>query len=247
MFGERGKNCERGYESAEMIAKLKRSLQILITAGPTREPIDKVRFITNASTGKMGYELARAAVRRGHHVILVSGPTNILPPEGVEFISTTTALQMRDKVKKYFKHCNCLIMAAAVSDFRPERAVNKKIKKKYSRESINLELVKNPDILYEIGKEKNGKTLVGFALETENLVKNAQAKLKEKNLDFIIATQLTPRNSLYPQGTPFGDRRVRAVIISREGKIEDAAFYTKKQLAGVVLRRVEEKPLKPVK
>ncbi len=216
------------------------SLRILITAGPTQEPIDKVRFISNPSTGKMGYEMARAAVRRGHHVVLVSGPTNILPPKGVEFISTTTALQMRDKVKKYFKHCDCLIMAAAVSDFRPERAVNKKIKKKYSRESINLELVKNPDILYEIGKKKNGKTLVGFALETEKLIKNAQAKLKKKNLDFIVATQLTQRNSPYPQGTPFGDRRVKSVIISREGKVDKLTFFSKSEVAEKVLRRVEK-------
>jgi len=220
-----------------MKARPERCLQILITAGPTQEPIDKVRFISNPSTGKMGYELARAAVKRGHYVVLVSGPTNILPPRGIELIPTTTALQMRDKVKKYFKHCNCLIMAAAVSDFRPQRAVNKKIKKKYSRESFNLKLVKNPDILLELGREKNGKTLVGFALETENLIKNAQTKLKKKNLDFIVATQLTQRN------LPFGAKRIKAVLISGEGKVDKLTFLRKEQLAKEVLKRVEGKLL----
>lgn len=223
-----------------MIAKPRRSLRILVTAGPTREAIDRVRFISNASTGKMGYELARLAQRRGHRVILISGPTNILPPKGVEFVSANTALQMRDKVKQYFQRCDCLIMAAAVSDFRPRRVIKKKIKKADFRRAsathraLRLELAENPDILLEMGKKKEKRVLVGFALETENLIKNARAKLKKKNLDLIVANQLTSQNS------PFGDRRVKATIVSREGKIEKLTPSLKRDIAKVVLKRVED-------
>ncbi len=219
-----------------MITSPKRSLKILITAGPTREPIDKVRFLSNASTGRMGYELARQALRRGHRIILISGPTHILPPKskGAEFVPVTTALQMRDKVKKYFKHCDCLIMTAAVSDFRARKAIDKKIKKADFKQSFSLKLVKNPDILLEIGRRKGGKVLVGFALETGDLIKNARAKLKEKNLDLIVANQLTPKSS------PFGDKKVKAVLINCEGTVSRQSFLTKRQLARQVLRKTEK-------
>lgn len=210
-----------------------RSLRILVTAGPTREQIDKVRFISNLSTGRMGYEIARRALQRGHRVVLISGPTDIIPPQGVEFISIITALEMRDKVRKYFKRCDCLIMAAAVSDFRPKRIRAKKIKKVSLRGPF-LELAKNPDILFEIGKIKEREVLVGFALETENLIKNARAKLKEKNLDLIVASQLTSRNS------PFGDRRVEAALITREGAVDKLKLLRKSEIADRVLKRVEK-------
>lgn len=222
-----------------MIAMPGRSLRILVTAGPTREAIDRVRFISNASTGKMGYEIARLAQRRRHRVILISGPANILPPKGVEFVSANTALQMRDRVKQYFKRCDCLIMTAAVSDFRPKRVIKRKIKKTDFRRTSVLELTENPDILLEMGKKKEKRILVGFALETENLIENARAKLKKKKLDLIVANQLTQRNSPYPQGTPFGDRRVRAVLISGEGAVDRLTLLTKEQLAKEVLKRVE--------
>lgn len=216
-----------------MTGRRKRSLRILITAGPTQEPIDKVRFISNHSTGRMGYEMARKALRRGHRVILISGPTNIIPPKGAEFISIKTSLQMRDQVKKYFKRCDCLIMTAAVSDFRPKRIKDKKIKK-VNLKHFSLELVKNPDILFEIGKRKNGKILIGFALETENLVKYAQAKLKEKNLDLIVASQLRPGDY------PFGEKEIQVTLISREGAVDKSKRLRKSEVADRVLKRVEK-------
>lgn len=216
-----------------MTGKLKRSLRILITAGPTQESIDKVRFISNLSTGRMGYEMARKALGRGHRVILISGPTNIIPPKGAEFISIKTALQMRDEVKKYLKRCDCLIMTAAVSDFRPKKVSTKKIKKA-NLKHLSLELVENPDILFEIGKRRNGKILIGFALETENLIKYAQAKLKEKNLDLIVASQLRPGDD------PFGEKKVQATLISRGGAVDKLKRLRKSEVADRVLKRVEK-------
>lgn len=216
-----------------MTGRLKNSLRILITAGPTQEPIDKVRFISNSSTGRMGYEMARRALKRGHRVILISGPTNIIPPQGAEVISIKTALQMRDKVKKYFKRCDCLIMTAAVSDFRPKNTMAKKIKKSNCKH-LSLELVKNPDILSEIGKRKNGKILIGFALETESVIKHARAKLKEKNLDLIVASQLRPGNY------PFGESKVQTTLISRGRAADKLKSLKKGAIADRVLKRVEK-------
>lgn len=216
-----------------MTRNTKRSLQILITAGPTQEPIDKVRFISNHSTGRMGYEMARKALRRGHRVILISGPTNITPPPSAEFISIKTAREMRGQVRKYFKHCDCLIMTAAVSDFRPKRTRAKKIKKVNFKDH-SLELVENPDILLEMGKRKDGKILIGFALETTCLIKHAQIKLKVKNLDLIVASQLRPGNY------PFGDGKVQATLISRGGAVDKLKSLQKSEVADRVLERVEK-------
>jgi phosphopantothenoylcysteine decarboxylase/phosphopantothenate--cysteine ligase len=157
----------------------------LVTAGPTHEYLDPVRFISNASSGKMGYALAEVAERRGAEVILISGPTNIAPPKGVKTIFVESALDMEKEVLKHFPRCDVVIASAAVSDYRPEKREKEKIKSKIGKESVNL--IRNPDILGQLGNQKGAKFLVGFALETRDLERNARGKLKRKNLDMIIA------------------------------------------------------------
>ena len=160
----------------------------LITAGPTHEYLDAVRFISNASSGKMGYALAEVAQRKGAKVILISGPTNIAPPEGVKTVFVEAALDMEKEVAKHFPRSDVVMASAAVSDYRPEKRVKEKIKSNLERKSINL--VRNPDILGKLGKQKGKKFLIGFALETRDLEKNAREKLKGKNLDMIVANDL---------------------------------------------------------
>lgn len=165
-------------------------LTVLVTAGPSREPLDPVRYLSNRSSGKMGYALARAAVQRGAGVILVSGPTALAPPPGVEFISVETAGQMYDAVLNNFPRADVVIKAAAVADYRPVDTSNKKIKKQ-GRE-LSLELTENPDILAELGRRKEGKKLlIGFAAETNDVRKYALDKLHRKNLDLLVANDVT--------------------------------------------------------
>ncbi|MBM4347512.1 MAG: bifunctional phosphopantothenoylcysteine decarboxylase/phosphopantothenate--cysteine ligase CoaBC, partial [Deltaproteobacteria bacterium] len=164
--------------------------RILVTAGPTQESIDPVRFITNHSSGKMGYALARVAKRRGAEVVLVSGPTSIpLPRSDISLVSVKTAEEMRKAVDTHLKDCSVVIKAAAVSDYRPKEVSQKKLKK--TTPSISLEMERTRDILGEIGKKKGKRILVGFAAETEDLVTNAKKKLKEKNLDLIVVNDVT--------------------------------------------------------
>ena len=168
-------------------------MQILITSGGTREYIDPVRFISNASSGRMGYALASAALKAGHKVTLITAPTSLHVPDGVQVVRVETAAQMFDAVKKYFKKCDCLIMAAAVADYTPVKKSKTKIKK--SNNDLIIRLKPTVDILKWAGKHKNEsratshgrRIIVGFALEDRNLRKNADKKLKEKNLDMIIA------------------------------------------------------------
>lgn len=162
---------------------------ILITAGPTVEDLDPVRFIGNRSTGKMGYALAERASKRGAKVTLVSGPVSLAVPTGVELVSVRSALEMRDAVRKRARRADAVIMAAAVSDYRPIEKANEKIKK--SGDVIAVELTKNPDILADLGKSRRGTrpVLVGFAVETTNVVEYARKKLKEKRVDFVVANE----------------------------------------------------------
>ena len=161
-------------------------MRILITAGGTREYIDPVRFISNASSGRMGYALVRAALRAGHKVTLITAPTTQGLPSGAKVVEVETAAQMFEAVKKGFEICNCLIMVAAVSDYTPVRPSKTKIKK--SNKSLILRLKPTADILKWAGKHKRkNQFVVGFALEDRNLRQNAEVKLKEKNLDMIIA------------------------------------------------------------
>jgi phosphopantothenoylcysteine decarboxylase/phosphopantothenate--cysteine ligase len=203
------------------------SEKILITAGPSREPLDPVRYISNRSSGKMGYALARAALRRGAEVVLVSGPTALEAPAGARLISVTTAQQMRSAALDAFPACTAVIMAAAVADYHPVQAANKKIKK--GSKSLELCLEPNPDILKELGANKDGKFLVGFAAETEDLAANAKKKLHIKNLDMIVANDVTLEGSGFDTDTNI------AVILDRSGATRTLPLMTKDELAELIL------------
>ena len=202
--------------------------RILVTAGPTQEPIDPVRFITNRSSGKMGYALAGMARRRGAEVILVSGPTPLpLPRRDMEVVWVQTAEEMREAVLRHLERCSVVIKAAAVGDFRPREVSQAKIKKGES--SLSLELERTGDILEEIGKRKGDRILIGFAAETENLVKNAHKKLLAKNLDLIVANEVQ---------ASFGQDANRVKILYPSGEIKDVPLMIKGDVANVVLDQV---------
>ena len=204
--------------------------RVLVTAGPTREELDPVRFLSNHSSGKMGYAIARAASRRGAQVVLVSGPTGLREPWGVETVSVESASEMREAVLARFAESSIIIKAAAVADYRPEMRAAEKIKKK--GDSVTLDLVKNPDILGELGQLKGDRLLVGFAAETENLMENATRKLAEKNLDLIVA------NDVSQQGAGFNVETNIARLLFRDGRHEDLPLMSKNALADVILDRV---------
>ena len=166
----------------------KKKLHILTTAGGTREYIDPVRYISNASTGKMGYALARAAVRAGHNVTLITASSSLCPPKGSKVIEVVTSDDMFQAVKEQFVKCDCLFMAAAVSDYKPATSHTSKIKKEQAVMTLTLKPTK--DILKWAGQHKKKKQiLVGFALEDKNLLENAEKKLRSKNLDMIVANE----------------------------------------------------------
>ena len=203
---------------------------ILVTAGPTEEPIDPVRFLSNRSSGKMGFAVARAARLRGARVILVSGPSALPAPSGVKFIPVRTATEMREAVLGNLPGFSVLVMAAAVSDYRPKATSPKKIKKSQAELTLPLEL--SPDILREAGQRKEKRLLIGFAAETESLLANARKKLTEKNLDLIVA------NDVSLPGAGFAVDTNIVKLIDRSGKIEELPLMNKEDLADRVLDRV---------
>jgi phosphopantothenoylcysteine decarboxylase / phosphopantothenate---cysteine ligase len=204
---------------------------LLITAGPTQEPIDPVRHISNRSSGKTGFALAAAARRRGARVILVTGPTHLEAPDGVQCIRVQTALEMRQAVLAHFDAVNAVIKTAAVADFRPQLAAEGKIKKDAAALTIPLE--RNPDILAELGQKKGRQILVGFAAETQDLLHNARQKVQSKNLDFIVVNDVSdPRI-----GFASDENRVR--ILDTTGQIEELPMMSKTALAEHILDRVE--------
>ena len=203
--------------------------RILITAGTTRERIDPVRFISNYSTGTFGYEIAREARRRKFNVTLVSGPTSLKAPSGVKFIPAESSLDMRKVVLAEFPKADCVIMTAAVADWRPRYSARRKIKKT-SRKIF--ELIENPDILAEVGARKKDKIVVGFALETENLERNALKKLKDKNLDLIVANKLTREANI------FGDIKLNVITVDKFGNRTRIFNKSKAELAKIILDRV---------
>ena len=205
---------------------------ILVTAGPTREAIDPVRFISNNSTGKMGYAIAEMAAKRGAKVYLVSGPVNLDTPCGVERHDVVSAEEMLCKVMELFPGCDIAIKAAAVSDYAPETVFSQKVKK--SADKLELKLKNNPDILYELGKIKGDRILVGFAMETEKLIENAGLKVKKKNLDFIVA------NDLNEAGAGFASDTNVVKIIDREGNIESIPLKKKHEVADIILDRIRD-------
>ena len=198
--------------------------KVLITAGPTYEAIDPVRFIGNHSSGLMGYELAKAAANLGAEVILVSGPSHLtISHDSVELIRVVSAEEMYDAVHQHYKTMDIVICAAAVADYRPKTVAGQKIKKKDAE--ISLELVKNKDILKSLGEQKKQQFLVGFALETENEVENALGKLKNKNLDAIVL------NSLNDIGAGFGKSTNKISFLDKNNKIKAFDLKTKAEAA----------------
>jgi phosphopantothenoylcysteine decarboxylase/phosphopantothenate--cysteine ligase len=163
-------------------------MNIIITAGPTREPIDPVRFFSNYSSGKMGYALARAAVKKGAQVTLISGPTSLPSPRGVKLIRVNTAREMYQAVMAKIKSCDIFIAASAVEDYRPLKIAKHKIKK--TKDYLTIKLIKNPDILAAVAALPNPPFTVGFAAETENVLANAKQKLKEKKVNMMIANKV---------------------------------------------------------
>ena len=172
---------------------------VIVTAGPTCEDLDPVRFLTNRSSGKMGYALAQAAARRGASVILISGPTRLDPPEGVQFISVRNTEQMHRAVLEHFGRATALIMAAAVADYRPVTPQTKKMKRVSGR--LNLELESTPDILADVARGKKDRVIVGFAAETENVAAQARAKLESKQADLIVANDVTAEGAGFDHDT----------------------------------------------
>jgi phosphopantothenoylcysteine decarboxylase/phosphopantothenate--cysteine ligase len=221
-------DAEKIAETIESLLKKKDLIgeKLLITAGPNREPLDPVRYLSNRSSGKMGYALARAAVRRGAEVTLVSGPTALEPPAGARVIAVTTAAEMRDAVLREFAHCTGIVMAAAVTDYRPVMVADRKIKR--GKAQVELRLEPNPDILNELGRQKDSKFLIGFAAETEELTANAEKKLRRKNLDMIVA------NNVAEAGSGFdGDTNI-ATILDRSGAKRSLPLMSKDELADCI-------------
>ncbi len=208
---------------------------ILVTAGPTFESIDPVRFIGNRSSGKMGFAIARAAAQRGAAVTLVAGPVSLETPRNVNRIDIESAAQMHDVVLSHAPKAHAVIMAAAVADYKPHSPAKKKIKKQGPAESLTLELTSTSDILLSLGqKKKKGTILVGFALETDNELHNAREKLKKKNLDFIVL------NSLKEKGAGFGTDTNVVTIVPRHGKTEKLPLMSKFDVANEILNRLKK-------
>jgi len=206
--------------------------RVLVTAGPTREPFDPVRYISNHSSGKMGYALAFMARRRGADVTLISGPVSLPVPAGVRFVGVSSASEMRDAVMEHIEEATVIIKAAAVADYRPSSPSDSKIKKGAGQMDIRLE--KTPDIISEVSKKKGDRILVGFAMETEDLIKNARAKMKAKGMDLIVG------NELGLPGAGFQHDTNIVKIIDPSGNVEELPLMDKRDVADRILDRVLE-------
>ena len=207
--------------------------KVLVTAGPTREAIDPVRYITNHSTGKMGYAIAQAAARRGAEVTLVSGPVNLKAPLGVNLVPVTSAGEMFQAVTEASSSQDVIIKAAAVADYRPKYVGTEKTKKKDG--DMNLKMERTDDILAWLGNHRQtGQVLCGFSMETENMLENSQAKLEKKHVDMIVA------NNLKTAGAGFGTDTNVVTIITKEGA-EELAMMTKEQVAHQLLNRIMDR------
>ena len=204
---------------------------VIVTAGPTQEPIDPVRHISNASSGKTGFAIAEAARQRGAEVVLITGPTHLQAPVGVTCVPVRTAVQMRDAVREHFAAADVVIKSAAVSDFRPATVIADKVKKEDATLSIALE--RNPDILAELGAVKGKRVLVGFAAETRDLLANAKQKVSKKALDLIVA------NDVSDPAMGFASDHNRVHLIDAAGRIEPLPVMSKRALAEAILDRVQ--------
>ncbi len=201
--------------------------RVLVTAGPTREPIDPVRFVTNRSSGRMGYAVAEAASARGAEVMLVSGPVSIDPPSGVDVVRVETAAEMAAATLERVDWSTMIVKSAAVADYRPVSVADRKIKK--AGDSMTIEMEKTEDILSAIGARKGDRVLVGFAAETDDLVENARKKLESKNADLIVANDVTREGAGFDLGTNI------AVLVGRDGRADELPMMSKRQLADRIL------------
>ena len=221
---------------ADMVAGLtlhQRDLEgetILVTAGPTEEPLDPVRFISNRSSGKMGYALAQAAAQRGARVILVSGPVQLPEPAGVHVIHVRTAVEMRNAVMEHLAETSIIVKSAAVADYHLSRVPQHKVKKTSARMSLDLD--PTPDILAELGQKKGDRLLIGFAAETENLTESARQKLKTKNCDMVVA------NLVNQEGTGFESDQNEVVLVLRTGETIPIARAPKREIADRIFDQV---------
>jgi phosphopantothenoylcysteine decarboxylase/phosphopantothenate--cysteine ligase len=208
--------------------------KVLITAGPTREPIDPVRYISNFSTGKMGIALAEEYARRGAEVTLVKGPTTLRPDnDKIKVIDVVTAAEMYEACIQYFPENDVIIFAAAVADYTPKHPANTKIKKKEN--DFMLELIKTKDIAYELGKlKKPGHIHVGFALETDNELENAKSKLQKKNLDMIVL------NSLQDPGAGFQHNTNKVTIVDKGGNVVKFDLKSKTDVADDIIDYIQK-------
>ena len=240
-----------GYEGKGRLAEIedlveeaitiltKKDLQgerILITAGPTHESIDPVRILTNRSSGKMGYALAKASHRRGAEVILVSGPTNLTPIPHINTVPVETSLEMNKAVLNHYKSCSIAIKAAAVADYRPKKSFRDKMKK--THKTFTLELERNPDILYQLGRNKGTRILVGFSAETKNIISQAKAKLDKKNLDLIVVNYARQKEG------GFGSDCNEVTLIDYEGRIDSLPLMDKEELADKILDKIKQLKIK---
>lgn len=207
--------------------------KVLVSAGPTIAPIDPVRYITNRSTGKMGYAIAKEARDRGAEVILVSGPTNLEPPKNVKIINIKTNEEMRKEILQNFKWADIVIKSAAVADYKPKEYSKEKIKK--GEGDLNIFLTRDNDILKFLGEIKTHQVLVGFAAESDNVLENAERKLKNKNLDFIVANDITSSD------TGFGSEDNKVVILSKNNEKLELEKMSKKKVASNIFDMILEK------
>ncbi len=203
---------------------------IIVSAGPTREPIDPVRFISNPSTGKMGFAVAKAAAERGAKVILVTGPTHLAPPHNVKVINVETAREMQKAVLEGYKRASIVVMASAVANYRPRKKASAKIEK--GKGKLVLELEENPDILKELGKKKAKRILVGFSLDTHDNIEKAKDKLFGKNLDLIVVSD---------PSAGFGVIEAKMKMMDREGNVEELPKLPKDKIAHLILDRVRKR------
>jgi phosphopantothenoylcysteine decarboxylase/phosphopantothenate--cysteine ligase len=213
-------------------AEVLRGRKVLVTAGGTREPLDPVRFITNRSTGKMGYALAETAKEMGAEVVLISAPTHLEPPPGVEVVNVTTAEDMYGEVMARAPLADAVVMAAAVADFTPAKFSGQKIKKE-GKDTLTLELRRTRDILEELGKRKGrGQVLVGFAAETSGLREKGRDKLRSKNLDMLVANDVSSRH------TGFASDYNRALLLFENGEERETDVMPKRDLAALIWKEV---------
>ncbi|HTL47255.1 MAG TPA: phosphopantothenoylcysteine decarboxylase [Verrucomicrobiae bacterium] len=210
-------------------------MKVLITAGPTREMLDPVRFLSNVSTGEMGYALASAAQKKGHHVTLISGPTALPAPRGARFISITSAAELKKKCETAFPRHDVLVMVAAVCDFTFPQKKAHKIRRTKMRQ---VRLVQTPDIVAGLARRKGGRIVIGFCLETEDWLRNARSKLKRKHLDGIVANYYSKTH------IPFGDRRINTAFLSPGGQIQTYRKQPKSHIAKALIEWVEAKAKK---